>query len=594
MDARESTMSEGERVGAGVEEWRHKFPAFPYKPYSIQIDFMNALYESLNNGGIAMLESPTGTGKTLSIICSALQWLVDRRKRPNSTSSDRCCSDDEPDWMRNFILDKNNRPQDEKNVIKRKQGFQSKQLDNVKGRDSVTDLFGTNNGDGHESRNEKKECSRKGGSSELCEEEFLVEEYESEVEEGVDVIKSKRKGDRVSISSSSDDEDEDNWLYRDKESGETLKVYFCSRTHSQLSQFVKELRKTAFGSELSVVSLGSRKNFCINEEVLKLGSTTRINERCLELQKSKKTEVSKIKNLDARGRVRRTRASRGCPMLRKPKLQKEFRSEVSQHEAMDIEDLVHLGSRLGTCPYYGSRNMLPWSDLVVLPYQSLLSKATRESLGLNLKNNVVIIDEAHNLADSLISMYNAMITSSQLENMHHSLEMYLARFHNLLGPGNRRYVQTLMVLTRAFLQAILKEEDLNESAMSFDPKNSADVKTSSESSMAINDFLFSLNIDNINFVKLIQYMRESNIIHKVCGYADTVSDLQKYDNLAGETNVGSTLSGFQALVDMLLSLTNNNADGRIVISKTRSISSRQHEGFIKYVMLTGEKIFSEV
>lgn len=37
-----------------------KFPAFPYEPYTIQIDFMNALYNSLDRGGISMLESPTG------------------------------------------------------------------------------------------------------------------------------------------------------------------------------------------------------------------------------------------------------------------------------------------------------------------------------------------------------------------------------------------------------------------------------------------------------------------------------------------------------------------------------------------------------
>lgn len=37
-----------------------EFPAFPYKPYSIQTDFMKALYCSLENGGVSMLESPTG------------------------------------------------------------------------------------------------------------------------------------------------------------------------------------------------------------------------------------------------------------------------------------------------------------------------------------------------------------------------------------------------------------------------------------------------------------------------------------------------------------------------------------------------------
>lgn len=39
---------------------RREFPAFPFEPYPIQVDFMAALYESVDKGGVAMLESPTG------------------------------------------------------------------------------------------------------------------------------------------------------------------------------------------------------------------------------------------------------------------------------------------------------------------------------------------------------------------------------------------------------------------------------------------------------------------------------------------------------------------------------------------------------
>lgn len=56
---------------------------------------------------------------------------------------------------------------------------------------------------------------------------------------------------------------------------------------------------------------------------------------------------------------------------------------------------------------------------------------------------------------------------------------------------------------------------------------------------------------------------------------------------------GSSLSAFQALADMLLSLTNNDGDGRIIISR-RPTGSGQEGGYLKYVMLTGDKIFSEV
>ncbi|GKV27023.1 hypothetical protein SLEP1_g36231 [Rubroshorea leprosula] len=581
-----------------MEHGDSKFPAFPYKPYSIQIDFMNALYDYLDKGGVSILESPTGTGKTLSIICSALQWVLDRRQKEKSeimSKSDKNIendgqigSQDEPDWMRDFVASTVTRVE-EKKCKKKKFGRGLGKLDRRKNCESYWDLQSC---DPEESSQVEKECKRSGKKNdavELDDEEFLMEEYESE-EEGLCSPKLKRKGGMVSISPSSDEEEEDD----SGEEEEGLKVYFCSRTHSQLSQFIKELKKTTFSEEINVVCLGARKNFCINEEVLKLGSSSRINERCLELQKIKKNKVSKVKDLGKEGRVRRTKASSGCPMLRKHQLQKQFRNFISQEGALDIEDLVQLGKGLGTCPYYGSRSMIPAADLVVLPYQSLLSKSSRESLGLNLKNNIVIIDEAHNLADSLIGMYDAKITLSQLENVHSHIEKYFRRFCNLLGPGNRRYIQTLMVLTRAFLQ-VLNEKDVNYTSACQDSERGGGTKDIFDTSMAINDFLFSLNIDNINLFKLLQYVKESNIMHKVSGYGDKITSLKK-DSATKENGEscedGSSLSGFQALVDMLLSLTNNDGDGRIIISRKRPACGQG--GYLKYVMLTGEKIFSEI
>ncbi|KAG5537693.1 hypothetical protein RHGRI_024971 [Rhododendron griersonianum] len=575
------------------EQSERKFPAFPFKPYSIQVDFMSSLYQSLDRGGISMLESPTGTGKTLSIICSALQWLVDRKEKQISentadSSKNPSGSDDEPDWMKNFVASKET-PIEEKKDIKNKLGHRSMRLTKNRNKKPFGELF-NHIGEGEEKV--KKNGKGKSDGEELNDEEFLVEEYESEEEGGVGCGQSKRKGGGVYLSSS--DEEKDDRFDDEDEEEAALKIYFCSRTHSQLSQFVKELRKTVFASQLKVVCLGSRKSLCINEEVLKLGNAGRINERCLELQKNKKDDVSKMKNLGAGGRIHRTKASCRCPMLQKHKLQKQFRGEIYQEDSLDIEDLVQLGRRIGTCPYYGSRSMVPPADLVVLPYQSLLSKSSRESLGLKLKNNIVIIDEAHNLADSLISMYDSKITLSQLERVHSQIGKYFERFRNLLGPCNRRYIQTLMVLTRAFLQFLHLENSEGDANTCCEGVSGA--KSANDGSMAINEFLFSLNIDNINLVKLLRYIKESNIVHKVSGYGDKTASLYNGSTLKdGDESYdeGSSLSAFQALADMLLSLTNNDGDGRIIISR-RSTGSGQEGGYLKYVMLTGEKIFSEI
>ncbi|KAL0354681.1 UNVERIFIED_CONTAM: ATP-dependent DNA helicase DDX11 [Sesamum radiatum] len=566
-----------------------EFPAFPYEPYSIQLDFMKFLYRSLDRGGISMLESPTESGEF------GKEW---EGKFGEGTEDD-----DEPDWMRNFVPNKEPDLGERKNLMqKKKKGTRTKGKEEI-----VRDLFSASAGEGRWEKGDDKEVRNvmaKIGVDEVDDDEFLLEEYDSEGENGG---KLKRKDVGANDVFSSDEEVEDEGL--DEEEVESQpKIYFCSRTHSQLSQFMKELRKTKFASELKVVCLGSRKNYCINEDVLKLGNATRINERCLELQKNKKNEVSKMKSehempyypyipfhysgkLGAGKRIRSNKASSGCPMLRRRKIE-ELRNELIQLEALDIEDLVHIGRNLGSCPYYGSRRMVHIADLVVLPYQSLLSKSSRESLGLNLKDSVIIIDEAHNLADTLISMYDAKITVSQLNQLQTHLDGYFRRFRNLLGAGNRRYIQTLIILTRAFLKMLSDDRKVVNPT---NPQCDADeIKNASCSTTTINEFLFALNIDNINLVKLLQYMTESNIIHKVSGYGDKVAISQKVGDDGVLSEEESAVSGFRALANILSSLTNNDTDGRIIVSRPKQTCSELEGGYLKYVMLNGEKIFSEV
>lgn len=64
-----------------------------------------------------------------------------------------------------------------------------------------------------------------------------------------------------------------------------LQIFYASRTHSQLSQFVSELARTSHASDTKLVSLGSRRSLCIHKEVQKLTSIERINEACLDMIK---------------------------------------------------------------------------------------------------------------------------------------------------------------------------------------------------------------------------------------------------------------------------------------------------------------------
>jgi hypothetical protein len=47
---------------------------FPFQPYPTQLMMMDKLLHALQHRKHALLECPTGTGKSLSLICAALAW----------------------------------------------------------------------------------------------------------------------------------------------------------------------------------------------------------------------------------------------------------------------------------------------------------------------------------------------------------------------------------------------------------------------------------------------------------------------------------------------------------------------------------------
>ena len=65
----------------------------------------------------------------------------------------------------------------------------------------------------------------------------------------------------------------------------------------------------------------------------------------------------------------------------------------------DIEDLVKAGKRIKGCPYYASRVMAIDAEIIFCPYTYLLDPGIRESLNIDLRGNIVILDEAHNAED---------------------------------------------------------------------------------------------------------------------------------------------------------------------------------------------------
>lgn len=53
-------------------------------------------------------------------------------------------------------------------------------------------------------------------------------------------------------------------------------------------------------------------------------------------------------------------------------------------------------------------------QVVVVPYNTLLHKNTRKACGINVTGSVIIIDEAHNLLDTISHIHSSEVTGHQV------------------------------------------------------------------------------------------------------------------------------------------------------------------------------------
>ncbi|KAG8039730.1 hypothetical protein G9C98_000459 [Cotesia typhae] len=154
------------------------------------------------------------------------------------------------------------------------------------------------------------------------------------------------------------------------------KIYYGSRTHRQISQVIKELRRTAY-SNAKMTILSSRDFTCIQS------SSRNKTELCNDLLDPLKKQGCPFYN-ESNKRVLSTYKGLDKSTLPQP---------------WDIEELVEVGKDYGCCPYFAARNLMPEADIIFCPYNYLIDPNIRKSMQISLKDEIVILDEAHNIED---------------------------------------------------------------------------------------------------------------------------------------------------------------------------------------------------
>jgi Rad3-related DNA helicase len=591
--------------------------SFPYTAYPIQNDLMRAIYTCIKTRRVGVFESPTGTGKTLSVICSTLTFLREQYQLGDDDDDDdnddnsnsiqqgavgggggggqhfkysrpsTPVDDDEPDWCLNFESERSSTVK--ALTLKRAKAFRdtlSEKLEQLRlttdsrigglssngiaisggggggvslgpprvskaerrarylrlrqsqtqtvlgtkisssikrERDddrSDSDGFGAN-------KNVVKIATRENGDliGEDMDIHLLPPEYHSDEDEDLraeaiatsvsatvgiaDRIREQVARERATQTPQIDEEEdiEEAAAFRPK-------IIFVSRTHSQISQFVREISKTAFGKTVRVVALGSRSTLCVNPEVVDLPTDARVNERCLELQDearagssisgvtsgtgkgSKKqpnqgdistgkntintlstvsdTNTSKLTSASSSTTTTTTTTvkggSKGCPFIDTAS-QEMFRDRLLAG-LRDVEEAAELGWTAGTCAYYGSRKAVKYAEVVAMPYSMLLHSGTRTAAGIepHLKGSVVIIDEAHNIIDAINSTHAALVTHQQLVIAAATVKEYLTKYKSRMKGSN---VAHCTMLAEAFQSLALYLKPVSSTTLSSSSSSSA-------------------------------------------------------------------------------------------------------------------------
>lgn len=187
------------------------------------------------------------------------------------------------------------------------------------------------------------------------------------------------------------------WLAYQREQGchFTTKIFYSSRTHTQLENVMKELDKTPY--KINICLLASRKILCVN---------TAVN--------------------TAQGSI-----DTNCMLARKKKTCKYFTNYAKNQgeqekmtKLIDIEDMKQTSKILGVCPFYQQRKLLPKADLIFLPYNYLLNNRIKTATKIELTDNIIIIDEAHNIDSVCEENKSIQITNKSTFDWHSELENF--------------------------------------------------------------------------------------------------------------------------------------------------------------------------
>ena len=335
------------------------------------------------------------------------------------------------------------------------------------------------------------------------------------------------------------------------------KVIYAARTHSQLSQFIGELKRTHWGKDVKLVALGSRSLLCSNNDVIFSSKSNKqsirrveaeITELCLDMQKNSKVRA-------------KLKPKSSCPYL----ASSEATSTLALHSLVrptDIEDVAKLGKASHSCSYYASREALAAAEVVVVPYNTLLSPQARQSVGLSIKNALIVIDEAHNIPETLRNISSCQLSLPVAEAALSQLLAYTRKYSGRLAGRNVFYLGQIKRILSTMIKYLKRPPTTSRNA-----SEDSEDKQRKEMIAAV-DLMFTLKLDNVNLFTILRYMEKSRLSQKLLGFIN--HEISHEDGGGNQSNemtefVSKHVSSMSIFETFIQRLTGTSREGKIIV-----------------------------
>lgn len=392
---------------------------FPYPSmYNAQAQICDklilAMERSKTERSLALLESPTGTGKTLALLTASLAWqeqlftgpglsplapfLWKNSEDPSSAPSTqpfsssapaKLSSEERASFISDALLDLSDYEEQEVEKAKIEPFKSIIATHSQKKKEEEGDVNNIGEGDMPTSTNRRKR-----GHIEIEKENEVPETPEAK-KRSLDTQESTNS---ISSTIPTNTQSEKSTKEAQKKEEKAIPpprvpiIFYATRTHSQVKKAISELYRMPYRPKMG--ALGARDNFCLNNEVRSLGKGER------EVACRTQVRQSKCKHYKNR-----------------ETLIKSSYIQTGAFQVWDIEELVHLGAYHDGCGYYASRELARSAHVVFCPYNYLIDLAIVAPFADIMRDSIVIIDEAHNIEDVCRTEASMQLSIGELDAM---------------------------------------------------------------------------------------------------------------------------------------------------------------------------------